>query len=289
MRILHRYIGRMVITSTILVMLILLGIETFIEFVGELKDIGTGDYGLLQALFYVPMQLPKDLYQLFPMGVLLGGLIGLGRLAATNELVIVRAAGVSKTRIMVSVLKTTLLMIVVVTAVGETVAPSVVQIANNYKAEAISGGQALHTIHGTWIRDDENFIHIDSILPGGHLQGITRYLFNKDHQLKLASYAKSADYKHRRWVFNQVSESTFYPNHVSSQHLKQQMWNVTFNPRILTYGEVDPGQQSLVRLYKFISYREKSGLQSSLYQFDFWKRVLQPLTTIVMMCLALSI
>src|SRR5579863_724466 len=99
MRILDRYICSAVIIATGLVVLTLLGIESFIEFIGELPSMGVANYGILSVFAYVAMQLPSDLYELFPIAGFLGSLIGLGRLASTSELVVMRAAGISIARI----------------------------------------------------------------------------------------------------------------------------------------------------------------------------------------------
>ena len=124
MRILDHYIRASVIWSTCLVVLILLGVESFIEFINELPSIGVSDYGILSVFTYVGMQTPADLYQLFPVAGFLGSLIGLGRLAATSELIIMRAAGVSITRIAWAVVKAALLMLIVMTLIGEWQAPT---------------------------------------------------------------------------------------------------------------------------------------------------------------------
>ena len=68
--------------------------------------------------------MPAELYQLFPVAGFLGGLIGLGRLASTSELIVMRAAGVSIARIAWAVVKAALLMLVVITVVGEWQAPT---------------------------------------------------------------------------------------------------------------------------------------------------------------------
>jgi len=285
---LNQYIARAVMSSTALVLFVLLGLEMFIELVKELGDVGTGNYGVLQALVYVLLFIPQDAYQLFPMAALLGGLIGLGRLATTSELIVMRAAGVSKSQITWSVIKVALLMILVITLIGEYVAPAAVKFANQQKAAAVSSGQALHTTHGTWIRDGNNFIHIDMVSANKIVNNITRYQFNDKHQLILASFAKQGVYTQNQWVFTDIDQSQIYFDHVVSKHIAQQIWNISFNPRLLSFGQVEPDQESTQKLYRLIKYRKQSGLQSNEFQYAFWKRVLQPLTTLVMVCLAVS-
>ncbi len=61
--------------------------------------------------------------------------------------------------------------------------------------------------------------------------------------------------------------------------------NVVFNPTLLQAGRKRVDQQSIVELYHAIIYRNHSGLATNQYQFTFWHRLIQPLTTIVMICL----
>ncbi len=57
------------------------------------------------------------------MAALIGGLIGLGMLASSSELVVMQAAGLSRLNIISSVMKTAVLMMLLVMAVGEWGAP----------------------------------------------------------------------------------------------------------------------------------------------------------------------
>ena len=119
MRILDHYIRASVIWASCLVVLVLAGIESFIEFIGELPSIGVAQYDILSVFAFVGMQIPTDVYQLFPVAGFIGSLIGLGRLATTSELIVMRAAGVSIARIGWAVVKAALLMLIVVTIMGE--------------------------------------------------------------------------------------------------------------------------------------------------------------------------
>ena len=53
---------------------------------GELRDTG-GNYGTMDALWFVALTIPRMAYQVFPVSALLGALVGVGGLAAQNELV----------------------------------------------------------------------------------------------------------------------------------------------------------------------------------------------------------
>lgn len=57
------------------------------------------------------------------MAALIGGLVGLGMLASNSELVVMQAAGLSRLNIINSVMKTSLLMMLIVMLVAEFGAP----------------------------------------------------------------------------------------------------------------------------------------------------------------------
>lgn len=105
MNLLDRYIGMAIAGSTLIVLLALLALFSFGSFVAELDVVGKGDYTLVHAAQYVLLTLPRLAYQLFPVIALLGSVIGLGILASNNELVVMRAAGISVMRIALSVMR----------------------------------------------------------------------------------------------------------------------------------------------------------------------------------------
>ena len=125
MRLIDRYIGSSVVSSILVVTSILLALFTFMGFFEELDDIGRGQYDTHQALLYILLGIPSLVYQLMPMATLLGCIIGLGMLANNSELVVIRSAGVSLTRIAWSVIKIGIIVVVALVAIGEWVAPNV--------------------------------------------------------------------------------------------------------------------------------------------------------------------
>jgi len=109
----------------------LIALDAFKAFLVEINDIGTGDYNLSKAIVYTLLTVPRRAYQWFGYAALIGGLLGMGMLATTGELTALRAAGLSKLRICLSVILSLLLLTALVVLMGEAVAPRAEQ-----KAEA---------------------------------------------------------------------------------------------------------------------------------------------------------
>jgi lipopolysaccharide export system permease protein len=285
MNLLDRYIVRTVIQATALVTLVVIGLIFLINFLGELRDIG-GDYTFLQAFIHVVLELPHNLYQFFPMLVLLGGILGLGVLASHQELMVMRSSGVTLLRFAVTAMVAAILMFLVAVIIGEGIAPRATFMAESMKKSALNGGQAIATTEGVWIHEGNNFLHIDQVIGRHHLEGVTRYEFDSAHRLLAAYYAESLDYEHKQWQLHNVVKTTFTANQAHSQVMAMTTWNLVLNPNLLNVGYIEPNEMSLHSLKEYIQQLEKNGLQASQFQLEFWKRVFQPLTIIVMMLLA---
>lgn len=287
MNVLCRYLLRNVVQATLLVLFVLFSLEIFINLASQLDELGTGGYGLSQAIIYVLLDLPQQMYVLFPMACLLGTLIGLGSLANHSELVAMQAAGVSRYRIARYVLLSGILLISIATLIGEGIAPFTEHLAEHGKAVATSPGQAFETIHGYWVRDGQSFIHIRSILPGGHLQGISRYEFDNQNRLVTSNYAEEAYYQNNAWTMVNVKQSILSERTVQVRHLDQMQWNLALSPLLLQLSLLEPEQMSLKQLWVSVNYLKQNALHDDRYNVAFWKRVLQPLASLVMIFLAI--
>jgi lipopolysaccharide export system permease protein len=199
-----------------------------------------------------------------------------------------RAAGLSLGDIIVAVCKLAIILIIFAWLLGEWVAPSLGRFATEQKAVALSGGQALRTENGTWMRDRDNFIHIQTIDQGRHLEGITRYEFNKNMELQKASVARFGDYEKDHWVLHDIKETLFEKEKISRNHIATQNWISHIDPEVLSLvGVKDLEDLSIVGLWQTIHYRQANGLDPKTYSLAFWQKLTRPFATLVMMFLAI--
>lgn len=285
---LDRYIIRTVTSTTLVILFALLCMDFFIQIMNELDDVGKGQYSLLSALGYVFLILPRDIYQFFPMAGLIGCLMGLGLLASNSELVVMRAAGLSIQQISLAVLKGILAMTLVITLFGEGLGPPMLLKAEQFKTMEKTNGQALVTQQGFWLRDGNDFIHVERVESTHLLQGLTRYQFDDQHHLIQVSYADKAIYQSNHWIIQTIQASRFSSDgHVQMQAFNETIWPMNLNPTVLKIAQVDPEEMNLVKLHEWIHYRKINQLRYSNDALVFWQRIFQPLATAVMMLLAL--
>lgn len=287
MKILDRYLGRAVLQGSLLVLLVLIALMTVIDLVVELGEVGTGKYGLLQAMEYVLLTMPRRAFEMLPLAALIGSLMGLGALANNSELVVMRAAGVSLLRIAGSVMRVGLVLIFVTLILGEGISPYTDQFAQERRAAALSAEFSNKTKLGFWVREGDRYINIRRILPGSRLVDVSVYEFDSAQQLRYALHAGGADFSQGEWRLSDVELSELSETSVRTEHLDEMVWRTDLDPELVKVAAVEPERLSTLGLYQYIDYLHQNGLESQRYQIAFWIRVLAPLATILMLMLAL--
>lgn len=285
--ILERYIARTIASATGLATVAITGVSFLLLLLGEMKNIGEGDYNVLQALIYALMRLPMQVYQFAPMLMLLGSVIGLSVLTANRELAVMRSSGFAMQRIIRSVLYVAIGIVLLFSLLGEYVAPQMSFHAEINKENAQNAGQAVVTSTGVWYHIGDNFIHVQHVVGRQMLQDVTRYQFNDKHELIATYFAKTLVQNEKRWMMYNVEKTSFYSERTRSEVFAELPWDLKFNTNLLNIGLVDPYEMTLPKLSKFISYLESNNLQAGQYKYEFWQRALQPLASLIMILLAI--
>lgn len=286
MKLLDQYVGRAVLSSTAVVMVVLLALFAFATFAGELDVIGRGRYGLADALQYSLLLLPGRAYQLFPIVVLLGAIIGLGGLASQSELVVMRAAGISIRRIVWSVVKAGILLLLITAVVGEYVAPEAERRAENMRAELLARKASFHGEQGLWARDGNKVIHIRDLVTKEEVANVSIYELGQNNQLTMVTQARRADFKGGQWHLDGVSSSRVSRDGVGTTVEPEAEWHSLLIPDLIDVVTVSPESLTAPGLYRYVQYLRDNGLDDSQYALALWKKVMLPLTTMVMIFLA---
>ncbi len=286
MKLVDRYIITNVVAAIGLVTLVLAGLQIFILFVNQLDDIGRADFGLSKVALYVLLQMPYQVYLFFPMASLLGCLIGLGVMANNRELVILRASGMSIAQITFALMKAALLLIAFVTILGETVVPELTRYATDLRIQALTGGQALRTAHGVWWRYHNDFI-LAGTVSSTKLTDVSQFRFDDQHHLQLTRKIALIYPEDGIWYARDVAQTELSSHETKASHRTKMIWDVRIKPDILSMSASEPDEMSLHELALYLREQKNIKLSAPSYQLAFWQRIVQPLTTMVMMILAI--
>lgn len=287
MRILDNYIARTIIGGTLMVLLVLGALLAFVDFVSELDDVGKGQYSTLEAGLFVLLSLPKRLYELFPTAVLIGSLLSLGTLAGNSELTVMRAAGISIMRIGISVIKAGFILLLFVALIGELVVPMSERHAQSLRAEYLQENITLGGEGGFWARDGQRILYVSHVYPGMNLGEVSVYEFSRDNKLARVTNAGSARLVGDVWQLEKVSQTEFVNGMVKSRKMDSEIWTSLLNPDLFNVVSVKPDNMSAIDLYHYSNYLRNNELESSHYDLAFWIKIFTPVSSLVMLLIAL--
>lgn len=287
MRKLNHYIAQSVIGSVALVLMVIVSLDAISGLVDQLDELG-GNYNFIEALIYVGLTLPSSIYDNIPFSALVGCLIGLGALASSSELVVMRAAGVSVAQITWAVMKPVMLFIVLGLLLGEYVTPLSDQFAESRRAIAKGDTKALESRHGLWNREGSEFMHFNAVLPNGKLFGVTRYQFDESGRLQAASFAQTAIHQGDYWQEENAKETVFSSLGTQVNEYRLRRWDTQLSPSLLNVLVLPPDGLSIQSLHTYSGYLAGQELENQEYRLAFWKKLLQPLVTASLVLIAVS-
>ncbi len=285
--ILRRHVSRTTFVAMSSVILILLTVQMLFVFLGQLSDI-KDHYKISSALYYVLIQTPKNLYVILPIGSLIGAVVGLGALATSSELVVMRTSGVSVWRIVSWVLRPALFFGLIAFALSQWVMPPA-----NVASDAVrSGMKQDNTVRGYWHRVGSEFSYVSYAKDNGELGPSKAFLFDENQllvntwQSPAGVYQASEDKK--AWTLLNVTNANILPTGQSKtvQEVNQTL-SLNLQPKLLAAATTDPDDLSPSQLFKYVRLlsADKSQIPND-YKLAFWKKTLAPLGLLSLVLLA---
>lgn len=286
MRKLDRYIARNVMAAMVVVLLVLVILESLFSFLAQLDDI-RGNYQVLDVVVYTLLMIPKKIYDFIPVSALIGCLAGLGSMASNSELVVMRAAGISLWRMVWSVMKPALILIMVGVVLGEYVAPVSEQVAETRKNIARSTN-GTYSGEGVWHREGNEFMYFNAVEPNGVLYGVSRYVFDEEMKLQESSFSKRAIFQQDHWLLEDTVKSRFDGEKFVAEEVTIEPWDTSLTRTLLKVVVVKPDGLSISGLKTYMDYLEEQGLDKGEYALAFWTKALQPLSIFSLVLVGIS-
>lgn len=282
------YVGRTAAVGVLGVWMALTLLMAMFTFLDQLGD-AEGGAGLGEVVWYVILKSANAAYIVFPVSALLGAMIGVGALAAGNELVAFRTAGVSRLRLSGSVLGAVFLLTLGVMALGEWVMPRAEQQARLLKETRLEASSVGLGAYGLWIRDGNGFISIgrsvvyaDEETPDVTLHNVVQYTFNDRSELQRVDRAESAVHDGSQWRLRDASRVAIENGRIERMRQEETAWDVGFAPEMLATTVVRPRYMSIRDIVDQLRYLERNGLDNRAYGSVLWTKVLFPFTVLAL-------
>jgi len=307
MKILQKYFGTEIIRAVLFVMLALLALFSFFDMMGELPNVNKGGYLLQHALLYVFLGLPGYVYEFMPIAVLIGTIYVLAQFASNSEFTIMRAASMSNMMAAGILFKIGIVFVLLTFLFGEIIAPRSSKMAEAMKLTAMGAAETQQFRTGLWTKDlirqdglkgeiiGSRFLNVQEILPNHQLNQVKLYEFDKNFHLAREVTATNAAYQGKNvWRLFDVNQTSFPMTlstediaNVKSQKLASLDVISEVTPDILAVLFADPDRMSAIDLAAFTRHLAENKQDNERYQIAFWKKIIYPFATFVMMALAL--
>ena len=267
----------------------LLALFALFDLINEIDSLGKGNYPLATVLLYVALKQPSHVVVIFPVAALMGTLFAVTRLSMQSELTVMRASGLSLTKLAGFATVIGLGFSALTFLFGEFVAPAAEDAAKRMRLAATSSVVAQEFRSGFWVKDGLSFVNIQTVTLDTQLLNMRIYEFDRTYRLASISLAKSAAYdnSNNRWVLNEVEKTTFDGARARMEQLPVATWNSAMTPDLLAVLRVKPDDMSLLNLNSYIEHLRDNKQNSTRYQLAFWAKVFQPLAVVVMMLAAI--
>lgn len=294
----ERYLARVVVNYTLLVMLVLLVIFGFFEFMNQVAKL-TDTYTLAKGSLYTLLKLPVYSYEIFPIVLVIGALMGLGSLANQSELTVLRVTGWSIKRILWAVLKTALMMWLVIAMIGEWVAPASEAYAKKMRAEALHQSFSIGSGNGLWVKDANRYLHVGRVVSSTELRNVSIYEIEQNQLVKM-SQVQRVTYQDNRWAFNDAEQQTLAFSKPDSEfnssdlppllqldviRLKSLPESFPLAPEELRNLDIETRYLSAWDLYQYIQFLAANDLDTGAYQLEFWRKMAMPLVVVAMIAI----
>ena len=288
MNLIDRYLIRAVLGGALVVMAVLLTLGALFMFANQQDDIGVGSYTALDALWFTMLNVPQQVYELMPIGVLIGSLLGLGALARGSELTVLRAAGLSVWRIAGSVAMAGALLIALAVLCGEFLAPPLQQLAKQQKLLSKFSTITFAGRAGPWVRDGDLLINVSQQSGTGEFAGMLIFELNDAHQLKSVASASTATVRpDGGWRLSHYASTRFGGERIESELQASRDFQSQVGGDFLALTVSSPRQLQTKVLYGLIQHLRANALDSSEQEFAFWSRIAR--TTAILFATLLAV
>ena len=284
-----RYLGRTVFAATLLVLLVLFSIDSVIDLLNDLESIGKRGFTFGHAVLQLFFGMPQRLYEFMPTALLVGALTGLGHLAAKSELVALRSVGISRLRILWSVLKVGGVLIALSVWAGETVAPTTEGYVRSLKKTSDMREISIKSRYGLWVRDENRYINVREMFSDYRMADVRVYEFDERYKLKRASFARMAFYEDGVWRLLGVRHSLVSERGIETLIAGEERWERLISPDLFDVVTVKPEYMAAAKLRQYIDYLNDNDLDTRRYELSYYNRFAVPLSGVAMLLLAVPL
>ena len=285
---LEKYLGIHVILASSITVFVIVGIMSLSLFLQEIESVNKF-YSKSDAFWVVLLNIPSSIYQILPIALLIGVLLGIGSLSEKSEITAIRSAGINKIWFVKQSLKLSIFISIIFVIISQIGIPEAKQVVSQIKDQPGVKKQTFQTNQIGWYRDGESFVNVGSIDSSGNIKNIKMYEFS-DSKFEKRIYASNAqfDSKNEFWILQNIEVLTLEKNKMIYKNLDSLNWHTNITPVFLKLTLTPPADLSLSDLKKYIDFQVSQGVQVAAQKLVFWQKLLLPFSVSSLVLIGLS-
>jgi len=283
MSIIDRFIARNFLSGASIVLMILLSLFGFLTLAEALEDVGEGLFTTFDALAVVAYSLPRLMLDLLPVTALLGVLIGLGAMANHQELIVLRAAGLSVGRIARPVIMVIALAIGVVLMLQSYVLPKLELSAAQVRSKTSTQTTMISNDGESWTRSGNRFVRIGEVLAHGALRDVEIFEVGDNGALQEVMQAANVEVLDGGyWLLREVRVTDLSVEPVHEEVLEHKMWRSFLSSEQTSALIVPVEAMAPKALYGYIQQLDDNQLDTHRYRVILWQQLSIPVGLLAM-------
>ena len=279
---LARYLNFEFFINISLVAIGLVLLFAFFDFLQEIGNLNSGKYDLPKIITFISLSMPGHLYEIIPLACLIGSMFTIGQLSGNSEIVVMRTSGMSIFKIASSLLFVSLVFSFFTFFVGNLITPISEKNAQQLKINSTDGTVTTDFRSGVWMKDGNNFVNIENVLPDASLKDIHIYEFDNLFALRSIVDAGKGKYRNGVWELENIKQSFIKNEGFDIIEMASGTWKSMIKPEMMNVLLISPDRMSIFDLNDFIKYLEKNNQKTSRYEVSFWEKIIQPLMPMIM-------
>ena len=261
---------------------------------------------------YAALRLPDLASFILPFAVLIASLLMLAKFARNNEIMALKAGGLSFYHLLLNLVPAALLVGLLHFAVSDQVVPRTTRILQEWDAVAQPAAPAKTSTAdkaaptspsdnvpltppspgarkpGDWIRDGDAYVQVEAVLADGkELRGVTIFERQGHAVLNERLMAERALFDDTGWRLLNVQKLSLADGQDrKAEHIAEMKWVTSLTPDHLADLTTDPATLSVAEVWRFVSHPEVGSRPVDFYETWLLRKIALPLVTLMMVLLA---
>ena len=303
MTVIQRYIAGSFLKYFLTVLVLVVFIYLSVDFFGLIDNFMKDGMPYSIVLLYFLYKIPLIVSQITPVGVLLAVLIVFGLMSRNNEVVALKAGGVSVFHIIRPVWQIGVVFTMLLFIFAEIMVPISISKAKRIKSGDVDGSRAVATSEkNLWIKDGRDIVHVKYYHPADQvIYGISIYFFEDDFSLVRRLDARRAMYTDGRWRLEDCMEQIFprdrresgtgmeTPKTGDSRQHSSKTLSLGITPADFKQVARESEEMGFPELLDYIKKAESEGYDATKYRVDLYAKTAFPLVCLIMCLMGTAI